>query len=277
VSRFEARELDFADLQAGVFGLVRVEIGPRGAAAMALLLEPGEDPVAVYVTESSGITGWDKVRIGPVLVEETGEAARVTHHGESASFAAEIRATGPTARFGEANGVGAAAGASLETAPCAITGEILRGKSSKPFEAAGRRLRQLGDLDWPRLAAVRYLGIDFEDGAAVSLHAVRPSHASGHGEEAVAATLTEPGAEAAADIEKALLSTQYEPSGHHRRAGLELLLGEDATPLRAAGTEIAGHTVEAGTLRREVSFMEWRMEGRTGAGRYEVAWRGASR
>jgi len=39
---------------------------------------------------------------------------------------------------------------------------------------------------------------------------------------------------------------------------------------RAAGEVVCGTTVDLGDLRLDSAFFQWRMEGRTGTGRYDV-------
>jgi hypothetical protein len=199
----------------------------------------------------------------------------MSFRGEDGGFAVEVRPRAPAAVFGDGDGPGAGAAVSLVTVPTAVSGELLRGRNSHPIQGTGRQVRLVGHPDWPRLGALRLLAIDFEDGRALSMLTARPSAAGGHGEEASSALLGDGEADPQA-IPRALLSTEYRPSGHHHRAGLELQTAEEAPLVRAAGTEVLGHTIEAGDLRREVSFMEWRMEGRAGTGRYEIAWRGGA-
>jgi len=69
-----------------------------------------------------------------------------------------------------------------------------------------------------------------------------------------------------------LLSTTYDRQGRQRHAGLELWVGEDeqAWPRRAAGEVVAATTMDLGALRLDCAFFAWRMEGRSGVGRYDV-------
>jgi hypothetical protein len=58
--------------------------------------------------------------------------------------------------------------------------------------------------------------------------------------------------------------------GRQRRAGLELLVAEEEYPRRAAGELIGGTSLDLGRLRLDCAFLRWRMEGRSGAGRYDI-------
>ena len=72
-------------------------------------------------------------------------------------------------------------------------------------------------------------------------------------------------------VDEARLSTTWDAAGRQRRAGLELWIGEeDEFPRRAAGEAVCGTTLELGRLRMDLAFLRWEMEGRGGAGRYEV-------
>ena len=46
--------------------------------------------------------------------------------------------------------------------------------------------------------------------------------------------------------------------------------GEDDYARRAAGEVVCGTTLDLGRLRLQCAFFRWRMEGRTGVGRYDV-------
>jgi hypothetical protein len=66
------------------------------------------------------------------------------------------------------------------------------------------------------------------------------------------------------------VSTVYDADGRQRTAGLELYLDEDGFPRRAAGEVMCGTTLDLGRLRLDCAFFRWRMEGRTGFGRYDL-------
>ena len=118
--------------------------------------------------------------------------------------------------------------------------------------------------------ARRSIGIVFADGGLLALSAMRPGGAAGHGEEEVAALLC--GADGApVEVSETQLSTEYGPDGVQRRATLELWLdGEEAQPLRGAGTLISSGSVSHSELRGEIAFFRWALEGREGLGHYEI-------
>ena len=116
----------------------------------------------------------------------------------------------------------------------------------------------------------RSIGIAFSDGGLLALSAVRPPASTGHGEEVVAAVLCGPDG-APAEVSEALLSTEYGADGVQRRATLELWVdGEEAQPLRGAGTLISAASVRRPGLTSEVAFFRWSLEGREGLGHYEI-------
>ena len=117
----------------------------------------------------------------------------------------------------------------------------------------------------------RSIGIVFADGGLLALSAVRPPKAGGHGDEAVGAVLCGPDG-APVDVSETLLSTEYGPDGVQRRATLELWLdGEDAQPLRGAGTLISAAAIGHPGLTGTVAFFRWSVEGREGLGTYEIS------
>jgi len=116
----------------------------------------------------------------------------------------------------------------------------------------------------------RSIGVVFADGGLLALSAARLSGAGGHGEETVAAVLCGPDG-APVDVSEALLSTEYGPDGVQRRATLELWLdGEDAQPVRGAGSLISASEVNHPGLTGTIAFFRWGLEGREGLGHYEI-------
>jgi hypothetical protein len=116
----------------------------------------------------------------------------------------------------------------------------------------------------------RSIGIVFSDGGLLALSAVRRPGASEHGEEDVTAVLCHPDG-APAEVSETLLSTEYGPDGVQRRTTLELWIdGEEAQPLRGAGSLISAAEVRQGGQVAQIAFFRWSVEGREGLGHYEL-------
>jgi hypothetical protein len=98
---------------------------------------------------------------------------------------------------------------------------------------------------------------------------VRPAKSKGHLDEVLSAFMFEGGEPVA--IEEPRLSTTYDGEQRQRRAGLELWMDEEADHARRVGGEVlCGTTLDLGDQRLDSAFFHWRMEGRTGVGRYDV-------
>jgi hypothetical protein len=67
------------------------------------------------------------------------------------------------------------------------------------------------------------------------------------------------------------VSTVYDGDGRQRAAGLELWLPGEDFPRRASGTVQAGASLSLEGLQVNAAVFDWRMEGRAGAGAYELA------
>ncbi|HEY6780487.1 MAG TPA: hypothetical protein VI111_05990 [Thermoleophilaceae bacterium] len=116
----------------------------------------------------------------------------------------------------------------------------------------------------------RSIGVVFADGGLLALSAAQPAGARGHGDETVAAVLCGPDG-APVDVSEALLSTEYGPDGVQRRATLELWLdGEEAQPVRGAGSLISASEVNHPGATGTIAFFRWALEGREGLGHYEI-------
>ena len=154
------------------------------------------------------------------------------------------------------------------TAICNVTGEAL-----------GRRLDCLGTATetatapaWRELDAVRALSALFDPETAVLAVARRPRGVPGHGAELVTAHLVRGGELLAVD--QARISTVYDGDGRQRTAGLELWLPAEDFPRRLSGSARAGASLSIDGLRVDSAIFSWRMEGREGAGAYEIVTHG---
>ena len=145
-------------------------------------------------------------------------------------------------------------------------------------EAAGRSVDGLGTVSetevppqWEELDAIRAITALVDEQHAVVALARRPRGAVGHGDEEVVAALVED--DALLEVETARISTVYDGGGRQRSAGLELWLPGEDYPRRATGSATAGASIVLGGVRVDAAVFEWRMEGRVGAGSYELALR----
>lgn len=139
----------------------------------------------------------------------------------------------------------------------------------------GRRVECLGTVGetrtapaWAELDAVRLVTALFDAEHAVLAAARRPRGAQGHGHELVTAHLWTGGQMLA--VEDARISTVYDGQGRQRSVGLELWLPGEDFPRRASGSVRAGLTLALEGLRVDAGLVAWRMEGRDGAGSYEI-------
>jgi hypothetical protein len=133
----------------------------------------------------------------------------------------------------------------------------------------GQRGHLWGTPDWTRIELARTLSAWLGADRALYVTAVRPAKAKHHDDEAIAAFIFDGGEPLA--VFDPRLSTTYDGERRQRRAGLELWMQEEGgLARRAAGEALCGTTVELGELRLDSAFFAWRMEGRTGAGRYDV-------
>jgi hypothetical protein len=121
---------------------------------------------------------------------------------------------------------------------------------------------------WSELDAVRLVSATFDEEHAVLLAARRPRGAVGHGAELVRAHLLSAGEFAM--VEDARVSTVYDGAGRQRSVGLELWLPGEDFPRRASGSVRAGISLALEGLRVDAGVVAWRMEGRDGAGAYEI-------
>jgi hypothetical protein len=157
-----------------------------------------------------------------------------------------------------------------ELSICRGSGTLRRNGGSASLSGIGILARGDDDDGLGADALHRYLAIAFADGGLLAVATARGGGTNAHGEESVAAVLVGPDSRPER-ISEALLSTEYDPQGRHRRATLELWAeGSEGPPLRAGGELICGTTLPGEGPRTDLAFLRWSMDGRPGLGRYEV-------
>jgi hypothetical protein len=150
---------------------------------------------------------------------------------------------------------------------CRVTGTVGGGK----VECLGTATETVTPPAWDELDALRGLSALFDQETAVLALARRPRGAIGHGQEQVVAWLVSSGE--ARLVEDARISTVYDGEGRQRTAGMELWMPGEDFPRRASGSAVAGTTLSLEGLRVNAAVFSWRMDGRDGAGAYELTFR----
>ena len=257
----DAMTFAFADREAGFFGLARAGVADGRGSALGVLFA-GREPVSLVAEGGFAVedADWDELNLPGLTVRTLEPHARwqvvlATEPG----FELEFEAASPPAEFEPLGGMEG------HERLCRVHGTA----AGRPIDCLGQRGRSWGTADWGEIALTRSLGAWLDEGPSVVYSAVRPAGAESHAEEAQwGALLDADGAVAMADPR---LSTTYDGDGRQRRAGLELWVGEDDDyPRRGAGQVLCGSSVELGSLRLDLAFFGWTLDGRRGVGRYDV-------
>jgi hypothetical protein len=274
----DAVTVAFGDERADLYGIARLGLADNGASGLAILFHRGQ-PVVVRAeggVEAGAPASWDEVSAAGLDMEvvEPLRAWRLHFAADEASLDLDLRALGALAELDPEHPVARAGGMAGFEQACRVTGSATVGDARVEVDALGQRGHSWGTPDWGRIALARTVAAWLDDELAVSLTAIRPAGARQHEDERVAATVLdrdpESGADRASPVLDARLSTTYDGDGRQRAAGLELYLDEEGYPRRAAGEVVCGTTLDLGRLRLDCAFLRWRMEGRTGVGRYDV-------
>lgn len=268
----------FADPEAELYGLARLGLSPAEGRASALAVVFAGQEVAAATAEgdrqASG-DDWGQLAVGGVstAIEEPLRRWSISFQAEGGGFELSAGALSAPLELGGGSAAGRASGIEGYEQLCRLEGEVDLGGSRRSVSCLGQRGHGWGPAPWERIGLARSVSAWLDGPRAVVLSAVRPGGADDHGEEALTAFLLEPGPDGPASVEVAepRLSTTYDAAGRQRRAGLELWLGEeDGMPRRLSGQAACGTSLELGRLRLDCAFFSWRMEGRSGAGRYDV-------
>jgi hypothetical protein len=147
---------------------------------------------------------------------------------------------------------------------CRVQGTV----GGTEVDCLGTATETVSPPSWEELDALRGVSALFDDSHAVLALSRRPRGAVGHGDEEVVAWLL--AGDEAKQVEKARISTVYDGEGRQRSAGLELWMPGEDFPRRASGSAVAGTTLALDGLRVNAAVFSWQMEGRSGAGAYEL-------
>ena len=257
----DAMTFAFADREAGFFGLARASVADGHGSALGVLFA-GREPVSLVAEGDHPVedADWDDLNLPGLTVRTIEPHARwqvvlATEPG----FELEFEAASPPAEFEPLGGMEG------HERLCRVRGTA----AGRPIDCLGQRGRSWGTADWSEIVLTRSLGAWLDEGPSVVYSAVRPAGAESHAEEAQWGALLD--AEGAVAMADPRLSTTYDGDGHQRRAGLELWVGEDDDyPRRGAGQVLCGSSVELGSLRLDLAFFGWTLDGRRGVGRYDV-------
>jgi hypothetical protein len=265
--------LAFGDAREELYGLARIGRSEAGSTALAMLFA-GQGAVAARAEPAPPAESFDAVQAAGLRTTTEAPLQAWTVHfdgGEAGGFELEARALSLGAELVE-NAPAAVLGriGGYEHV-CAVAGNVRVGGRQRRIRCLGQRTRRWGAPDWERLELTRAVGAWLGDELAVSLTAVRPDGARGQDEEALTAWVFEGDPpEVPIPVAEPRLSTTLDAEGRQLAAGLELWMGDEGHPRRAAGEARCGTTVELGRLRMDCAFFAWRMEGREGVGHYEL-------
>lgn len=287
----DAVTVAFSDPERDVHGVARVGLylsddGEVVASGLGMLFADG-DVVAVRAESGAAADpgGWDAIAVSGVrhAIVEPLRAWKVSFTDEDdgdLGFDLDLQAISAPAALDPDLEVAKLGGMAGYEQLVAVQGTVRAGRGQRTVRCLGQRGHSWGAPDWSRLSLARTLGVWLEGGVGLTLVAVRPAKAEHHGAEAIGCTLLVPPADdvgpddalaVPVPVADPRLSTTYDEDGRQLAAGLELYVGEDdGVPHRAAGEVVCGTTLDLGSLRLDSAFLRWRMEGRTGVGRYDV-------
>jgi hypothetical protein len=264
----DAVTFSFGDDAVGLFGMARAGIADGTATGLAVLFA-GHATVAARAQGGVELDAptWEAVDAGGVTTTIVTPLERWTvafDAGEDGGFALEFDAIGaPVALDG--------GGMTGYEQLCRVRGSVRVGERTVTVDCLGQRGHQWGSPDWDHLSMARTLGAWIAADSAVLISAFRAAKAKDHGRDAISAVVLEGTPLHPVEIEEPLLSTGYDEDGRQRRAGWELWpADEEDYARRGAGELLCGTSLDLGRLRLDCAFFRFRMDGRSGVGRYDV-------
>jgi hypothetical protein len=287
----------FGDLERSVFGLVRVHLQPgrrrgrRGGedepASMTTLALIATDARVLHrrvdqQSLPSSTDTWAAATQATAAHVQTvelgaqwslglaGEGEGRPGHGEGA-LELQFQAAGPPAVLARAGAVGPAVGEGQVEQPCTVHGHIVVDGQRVEIQCLGQRGRVWCTSPPRRPIETREVDAWVDDELSITLRADRPAGARGHDADEICAAVITTDPPRAVHIGEPRLSTAYDAAGRPQRAGMELWPHEDSNyPHRLAGEVLVAADLPTPSGRLHCAFLRWRMDGREGAGRYEL-------
>lgn len=266
----DAVTVAFGDPAQRVYGLARLGVSEDGASGLAVLFDGPQTVVAHAEGGSPVAERWDDMRPGGVehTVVTPLEAWTVRFDdGAGNGFDLRLTARSAPAETREDTEAVRIGGMTGYEQLLAVEGVVTIGGRERAVRCAGQRGHGWGAPDWNRIELARTVSAWFDDGDGVLLTGVRPAGGAPDVEGRVGFLVA--GGEPA-EVPDVRLTTTYDAEQRQRRAGIELWTDPEQWPYRAAGDLICGSSLDLGRLRYDCAFFGWRMEGRTGVGRYDV-------
>jgi hypothetical protein len=264
----------FGDPRADLYGSARLSLADGAATGLVLVFHRGA-PAAVRA--ESGRATAAPASFGDVSaaglrheVVEPLRSWRLRFASDEARLDLALAALGAVTELAEDHPVARLGGQAGYEQACRVTGHAEVAGRRLAVDGLGQRGHGWGIPARDGIERARTVAAWLGDEVAVSLTAVRPARARDHEAEEVAATILEHGPPRALAVADPRLSTTYDAEGRQRTAGLELYVNDDDPPRRAAGEVVCGTSLDLGGRRLHCAFLRWRMEGRTGFGRYDI-------
>ncbi len=274
----DAVTVSFGDPRADVYGTVRLGLGGGNAASGLVVLFRGGDIATVAAEGGVHVedgSAWENVQAAGIDTEiiEPLRSWRLSFAGEEASLDLELDACGQACALDACDPVARAGGMLSFEQPLIVRGTANIGGERIEIDGLGQRGRSWGSPDWSTIGRTRTVSAWF-GGEALSVAAIAAADQSDHGREAISATIFDASDAGCVRVGDPRLSTTFDADGRQRRAALELWIDDDGPPRRATGDVVCGTTLDLGRLRLDTAFLTWRMDDRTGVGRYDILRRG---
>jgi hypothetical protein len=289
----------FADAEAGVQGTVRLGLAGGAASGLTMVFVGGVPAIAHAeggIAVDADVAGYDELTAAGIThrVLEPHRRWSVAMGLEGVRLELELEATGPAFVLDPGSPAAERGGMEGYEQPCRVRGRLelqVPGEARRTIEidGVGQRGHQWGAPDWDRLELSRTVTGWFGDDLAFNISAMRPAGAASHADEVAWSTVARPPAMVHRDDEdgdddapepsavpvavtapEPRISTTIDADGRHTHATVELWESDEGPVWTATGEPISGTTLELGRLRLDMAFFRWRLNGRTGLGRYDI-------
>lgn len=289
----------FGDEAVGVQGTVRLGLAAGVASGLTMVFVDGQPTIAHAaggVEVGDEAPDYDRIRAADIEhhVLEPHRRWSVVVALAGGRLELDLQAVGEPFVLGPGAPAARRGGMEGYEQPCRVRGRLdlrIPGEAPRsiPIDGLGQRGHQWGAPDWESIELSRTVTGWFGDDLAFHVSAVRPAGARSHADEVAWSSVSRPPTLVPEDPDEddeerptpstrpesveapePRISTTTAADGRHTFATVELWESDEGPVWTATGEPVSGTTLALGRLRLDMAFFRWRLQGRTGLGRYDI-------
>lgn len=247
----------------------------RATGVTAIVLADGEPAVEISQRIAADPETWGDIAAGPLQLRVLEPLRRWTFalDAPDAAIELELRALSGPADIAEPGTAAIArmAGVQRYSQLCEARGTAVVNGTHRTVDAFAIRSHTWGAPG--EAGRTRFLTAASEDGTLLTIAALRPQGARGHGDELIGGQMFRAGGDGEPQVqafETVRLSTVFDERGLPAKAGVELFRPGDELPSRLSGAAVGAIAGDVDASRGSLALFRFGLDGVPALGAYEI-------